>query len=274
MLCIILSEQKVSNYFLETLFLHQTHRHTSPMYHSTYPRSRHLCQAFDMVPASPMHPPSRKTTAVSSQVICHSSKPWTRGFLATVRKNPLKNVVRYLKCLFFEKHLQHLKVQLWISRTWFRCEASPVSPLSPINRATFRAKLQGDRCFPCFSRVFRFSLCFFQHFLPHVFPATAFFTVWKPFGRTRLFGFAKKNGYLYLSKTMPSWLQNLLPNSSKYMYNLYVHIFWEKSLSVRHLWPDLAKSDPAAYGKLLKSEVLEIWEVWEAIVILELLQRV
>lgn len=60
MLCIILSEQKVSSYFLETLFLHQTHRHTSPIYHSTYPRSRHLCQAFDMVPASPMHPPSRQ----------------------------------------------------------------------------------------------------------------------------------------------------------------------------------------------------------------------
>ena len=58
------------------------------------------------------------------------------------------------------------------------------------------------------------------------------------------------------------------------MYNLYVHIFSERSLSVRHLWPDLAKSDPAPYGKLLKSEVLEIWEVWEAIVIFELLQRV
>ena len=161
-----------------------------------------------------------------------------------------------------------------MSRTWFRCEASPVSPLSPINRATFRAKLQGDRFFPCFSRVFRFSSCFFQHFLPHVFPATAFFTVWKPFGRTRLFGFAKKNWYLYISKTMPSWLQNLLPNSSKYMYNLYVHIFSERSLKIRHLWPDLAKSDAAAYGKLLKSEVLEIWEVWEAIEIFELLQRV
>lgn len=43
------------------------------------------------------------------------------------------------------------------------------------------------------------------------------------------------------------------------MYNLYVHISLERSIS-RHLWPDLAKSDPATFGSPDS--------LWEAIVFL------
>ena len=166
---------------------------------------------------------------------------------------------------FLWKNLQHLKVQLWISRTWFRCEASPVSPLSPINRATFRAKLQGDRCFPCFSRVFRFSSCFFQHFLPHVFPATAFFTVWKPFGRTRLFGLAKTTGIYILVRQCPldfKIFYQTVPNiCTIFMFTYFEKNLWAsgifglilQSLILRHMgscW-NLKFWKYGKYGKLL-----------------------
>lgn len=129
----------------------------------------------------------------------------------------------------------------------------------------FSSQAAGRSMFPVFFQGVSVFIVFFQHFLPHVFPATAFFTVWKPFGRTRLFGLAKKTGIYILVRRCPldfKIFYQTVPNiCTIFMFTYFEKDLWAsgifglilQSLILRHMgscW-NLKFWKYGKYGKLL-----------------------